>query len=324
MIGDRAPERPWTVAVMGHRFASLRIEEQVLGDEACVVDVESADDRDGTIASADAIVLGSTGRLDADAIDRLEKCKVIVRCGIGVDNIDVAAAGARSIWVANVPNYCIEEVSDHAVTLMLAVARNLIPSVAAATEGRWGVGVMSGVRRLSRLCVGLIGFGRIGQAVASKVKPIFGEVLAYDPVETADPHLRSIDEVLDRADLVSIHCPLTPQTRGLVGASFLQHMPKGSWLINTARGEIVDEEALIDSLDREHLAGAALDVLTREPPDLGAPVLRHPKILVTPHVSYYSESSIDELHRRSAEQVWAALHGERPEFVIDPNVKAAG
>lgn len=322
MSQERAPERPWTVAVMGHRFPSLKIEEEILGDEARVIDAEAAPDRDATIATADAIIIGSTGLLDADAIDRLENCKAIVRCGIGVDNIDVPAADARSIWVANVPNYCIEEVSDHTVTLMLALARNLIPSVAAATKGRWGVEVARSVRRLSGLNVGLIGFGRIARAVANKIEAIFGDVVAYDPVDTGDPHLRSLDEVIARADLVSLHCPLTSETRGLVNTSFLRRMREGSWLINTARGAIIDEEALIDSLDRGHLAGAALDVLRQEPPDPASPMLGHPKIVVTPHTSYYSKASIDELHRSSAEQVRAALRGERPEFVIDPNANA--
>lgn len=308
------------VLALGHRFPSLDIERGILAGIAHVVDgnVLTDEERSRALSQAEAVMLGTQTRLRAEEIDRMERCRIIVRYGVGVDNVDVEQAVRRGILVANVPNYCVDEVSDHALALLLAANRRLLAASAAALRGQWGVTPVRGVERLSTQIVGVVGMGRIGRSFTRKVRPLVRQVIAYDPAVPAEEIRASsaepvaFEELLSRSDYISIHCPLTPQTRHLFGDEAFRRMKPTAWLINTARGEIVDEKALLAALRNGQIGGAALDVLTDEPPDAGHPLLGLENVIITPHVAYYSVQAMMDLQRLAAEQVRLVLTGQPP------------
>ncbi len=322
---------PATVLVLGHRFSNLDIERDVLAGAADVVDGNSltGDELPQALGLAEAILLGTRGRVDAAILDTAPNLRAVVRYGIGTDNIAVDEATRRGIAVANVPDYCVDEVADHAVTLLLAASRHLIAAYRAARSGVWGTAIMRGTERLSAQTVGIVGFGRIGQTVARKVMPFMARVLAFDPVvpvevmtaqgvEPAD-----LSTLLHSSDYISLHCPLVPETRHLFDARVLAQMKPHAWLINTSRGELIEESALIDALASRALGGAALDVRTTEPPVADDPLLALDNVLLTPHVAWYSESAVVDLRRKAAEQVGVLLQGGNPEWLINPVVTAS-
>ncbi len=220
---------------------------------------------------ADAILV-TYAKLGGDLLRQLTKCKAIGRFGLGVDNIDLPAAKALGIAVNYVPDYCLREVSDHAMALLLALARKVTLSNKLVQSGRWEVPPLVPLRRIEGQVLGLIGFGNIPRALTPKAKAFGLHVLTHDPYVGADILTAagvenvSFDELLARSDFVSMHAPLLPATRGLMNAAAFARMKKGAFLINTARGPLVDEAALIAALDSGHLGGAALDVVTTEPP----------------------------------------------------------
>jgi len=325
------PPADVTVLALGHRFASLDIERAVLAGLAEVVDGNAlrAEQRQPALAQARAVLLGTRDRLDAPAIAGMENCRAIVRYGIGVDNVDIAAATRRGILVSNVPDYAIQEVSDHALALLLAANRRLIPAHTAARSRQWGTTAMAGVRRLASQTVGVVGFGRIGQAMARKVKPLAARVVAYDPV--VPPHVMDEQEIealdfptlLGVSDYISIHCPLTPETRHLFNAQTLARMKPTAWLINTARGEIIDESALAAALAEGRLGGAALDVLTQEPPPEDHPLLRLDTVILTSHVAYFSKEAVVDLQRLAAEEARRILVGDLPRSAVNTELLGA-
>ncbi len=313
------------VLSLGHRFSSLEIERTVLRGVADVVDGNAvqAAELGPLLAQASAVMLGTGAALRAETIRQMAACRLIVRYGVGVDNVDVAEATRRGITVANVPDYCVDEVSDHTVALLLAANRRLFAANKAALNGHWGTRVMQGAPRLAALSVGLVGFGRIGQEVARKVKPLVFGVLAYDPVmppaEIEKAGVKAVDfnTLLQASDFVSIHCPLIKETQHLFNREAFEKMKPSAWLINTARGEIINEEALLEALQSEQIAGAALDVLAAEPPDPRAPLLGLRNLLLTPHVAFYSVHALWDLQRHAAEQVKAALTGGSPRWALN-------
>src|SRR5574337_313940 len=318
------PPAEMTVLALGHRFASLDVERAVLAGLAEVVDGNAlaSEQRQPALAQARAVLLGTRDRLDAPAIAAMEKCRIIVRYGIGVDNVDIAAATRRGIVVSNVRDYAIEEVSDHALALLLAANRHLIPAHAAARSRQWGTAPMAGVRRLCSQTVGVVGFGRIGQAMARKVKPLAARVVAYDsvvpPEIMGEQGVEACDfaTLLGVSDYVSIHCPLTPETRHLFNAQSLARMKPTAWLINTARGEIVDEPALAAALAGGRLGGVALDVLTQEPPPEDHPLFRLDNVLLTSHVAFFSKEALLDLQHLAAEEARRVLVGDRPRSAV--------
>lgn len=335
MRSDRSVESSQTAAppsrngppvalALGHRFDSLDLEREVLAGVARVVDGNalSPEALQAELAQAEAVLLGTQYRLTADVINRMARCRVIVRYGAGVDNVDVAAARARGIQVANVPDYCVQEVSDHALALLMAASRRLPWAMQAARQGQWGVAPVREVSRLAEQVVGVLGFGRVGRLFAGKARPLVAEVLVHDPfvpdeeIHGAGFEPVAFEDLLARADYLSVHCPLTEQTRHLLGAAALARMKPTAWLINTSRGEIVDEVALIQALQAGQLAGAALDVLAEEPPPPDHPLVQMDNVLLTPHVAYYSQQAMQELKRRAAEQVRAVLTGGRPTWPV--------
>jgi D-3-phosphoglycerate dehydrogenase / 2-oxoglutarate reductase len=256
--------------------------------------------------------------LGRDAIAGMRRAKIIARYGIGVDNIDLAAAKEAGIAVTNVPDYCVQEVATHTVALLLGLIRRVPQGDAIVRSGGWGVARLGDLHRLSALTVGLLGFGRIGRLVAAAVAPLGGAVLVHDPYATAVPQLGRLvgaDELFRECHVVSVHCPLTPETRGMVNAAALATMPPGSFLVNTSRGPIVELPAVLDALRNGHLAGAALDVFDPEPPD---PRLFDgvPNLLMTPHAAFMSAEALRESQHKAATQVLKALRGEPLDYPV--------
>ncbi len=237
--------------------------------------------------------------------------------------MDLAAATAAGIVVTKVPDYCIDEVSDHAVALLLALARKIPSSNAQVHAGRWEMKAVVPIHRLRGRVLGLVGFGRIPQLVAPKAKAFGLRVIVYDPFVQADVLARErvdqvdFEELLAQSDYVSIHTPLLHETRNLFSTDAFSRMKPGSYLINTARGPIVDEHALAKALDGGQLAGAALDVMPQEPPT-ASPLLGRENVIITPHTSFYSEESLLELQRKASEEVVAVLTGKRPRNPVNP------
>jgi D-3-phosphoglycerate dehydrogenase len=330
-----------TALAFGHRFASLDIERATLRGLAEVLDGNNLPDDQlaQALRTASVVLLGTRGKLDTATIATMSSCRAIIRYGIGVDNIAVDQATAQGIPVINIPEYCISEVSDHVVALILAANRRLIPSSQAARRGKsnpspsqgeagrgWGPHIMKGTVRLATLTVGIVGFGRIGQEIARKLLPLVARILVYDPMLPGEDVLHKgaiptdFDSMLGASDFVTINCPLTPETRHIFNAETLARMKPTAWLVNAARGEIIKEDDLIAALRQGQIQGAALDVLTDEPPAADSPLLQMPNVIVTPHVAWYSEDAVQDLQRLAAEQARRILAGERPQWIVNAQV----
>lgn len=254
--------------------------------------------------------------------------KVVSRYGIGVDNIAVDAATRRGIPVTNVPDYCLTEVAEHVLTLMLALARDLRYYDQAVRRDAWGLHQGRPVHRLAGQILGIVGFGRIGQHLARTATALGLRAYASDPVVAAEA-IRSagaepvpLDRLLEQADFVSLHTPLTDATTGLIGERELRLMRPTAFIINASRGAVLDQGALTRALQQRRIAGAALDVFVPEQLPVDHPLLALDNVILTPHVAFYSEESLAELARRAAENVATVLAGERPATVVNPEVFA--
>jgi D-3-phosphoglycerate dehydrogenase len=271
---------------------------------------------------ADALLV-TYAKISADMIRQLARCRIIARFGIGVDNVDIAAASDAGIVVTRVPDYCIDEVSDHTLALLLALVRKIPFANSSVHAGRWEMSATVPIHRLRGRVLGLVGFGRIPQLVAPKAKAFGLRVVTYDPFVPQDitttAHVENVDfaELVRVSDYVSIHTPLMPETEGLFNANVFRQMKPTAYLINTARGPIVDEEALAHALDAGQLAGAALDVLSQEPPS-ASPLLGRNNVILTPHMSFYSVESLVELQTKAAEEVVRVLTGQTPRSPVNP------
>ena len=249
--------------------------------------------------------------------------KLVVRYGVGVDNIDLEAATRHGVQICNVPDYGMNKVSDHALGLMLALVRKLAFITDRTRRGDWDYRRTIPVRRLATLTVGVVGVGRIGGLFAHKVSALGCRVLGVDPLrptlERQHPEARfvSFDELVAESDVISIHCPLTAETRNLFGADALARMKPTAVLINTARGGIIDEAALADAFARGAIGGAAIDTVAREPLAPDSPLLSHPNCLVTPHMAWYSEESAEELNRKVAEEAIRFAMGETVRYPVN-------
>jgi D-3-phosphoglycerate dehydrogenase / 2-oxoglutarate reductase len=314
------------VAVTDHVFPDLDVERELLAragfDLRFETNARTADEVRAATAGAVG-VLNCYAPMPAEVIGSLDKCRVIARYGIGIDTIDIAAATARGIVVTNVPDYCIDEVSDHALALILSLVRGVVRLDRSVHAGRWTPTEARPLRRIAGRTLGLVGFGRIARRLAVKAGALGFLVIATDPYVTP----QSMDDVgvgsrdllalLAESDVVSLHAPLTDASRYLIGAPELAQMKPGTILINTSRGPLVDTAALRDALEAGSLGGAGLDVLEVEPPDPDDPLLGRPDVVITPHAGFYSDESIAELQRKAAEQVVAVLTGERPPYAVN-------
>ena len=276
---------------------------------------------------ADAL-FATYAKITADMIRQMTRCRIISRFGIGVDNVDIPAATERGIVVTKVPDYCIDEVSDHAMALLLAAVRKIPLANSLVHQGRWEMPAVVPIHRLRGATLGLVGFGRIPQLVAPKAQSFGMQVVSYDPYvpksvfENAKVRGVEFRELLKLSDYISIHSPLLPETQGLFNAEAFLQMKPHAYLINTARGPIVDEAALAQALDAGQLAGAALDVMTKEPPT-GSPLLGRPNVIITPHTSFYSEESLVDLQTKAAEEVVRVLQGQAPKNPVNPEALKA-
>ena len=270
-------------------------------------------------ARAAGVVCYHEVSITADILDRLPHCRVVVRAGVGFDNIDLKAAGSCGIGVCNTPDYGTTDVADHAIALTLAFLRG-VPhfdrAIFADPEKGWTFDTVPTVRRLSTLTFGIVGLGRIGTATALRARALGMRVVFFDPYRATGTELSigidrapSLEALLGEADVVSLHTPLTDETRHLIGAAALGAMKRDAILVNTARGGVVDLEALADALERGDVAGAALDVLEQEPPDIAHRLMRawrtpgsavRDRLILTPHAAFYSPSSLVDLRRKSA------------------------
>jgi D-3-phosphoglycerate dehydrogenase / 2-oxoglutarate reductase len=266
-----------------------------------------------------AAILTLDEPLTARVIASLERCRVISRFGIGVDKVDLDAATAAGIVVTNVPDYCVDEASDHALALLLAVERRIPALDAAVRRGRWDTAAVAGpVRRLRGRRAGVVGFGRIGARYARKAAALGLDVCAHDPyvkaaeIESAGAQPLPLDELLASSDVVSLHVPLTADTLHLLDRRRIFSMRQGAVLVNTSRGGLVDEAALVEALVEGRLGGAGLDVFEREPPGMDHPLLALPNVVVTSHSSHYSLESAAEVRDRAFRNVADVLAGRRP------------
>jgi D-3-phosphoglycerate dehydrogenase len=276
------------------------------------VDVDTTSELAEIIGEYDAIVIRSASKLTADLIERGERLRVIGRAGVGVDNVDVAAATRRGIVVANAPESNIISAAEHTVGLLMALARNIPQAHAALVEGRWERSKWGGVE-LADKTIGVLGFGRIGQLVARRALGLQMKVIAYDPF-VSDERFRelgvesgSFDEVLGRSDFLTLHLPLTDETRGVIDDDVIAKMRDGVRIVNAARGDLIRDEALVAALESGKVAGAAIDVFVEEP--YSGPLLGAPNIVVTPHLAASTDEAQDRAGVIVAEQVAAALSG---------------
>jgi len=270
---------------------------------------------------ADAILV-TYAKLPGDLLRQLGRCKVVGRFGLGVDNIDTKAAAELGIVVTYVPDYCMHEVSDHAMALLLALARKIPFSDKLVQSGRWEMPAVVPLRRLAGQVLGLIGFGNIPRALAPKAKAFGLDVIAHDPYVASQVFaalgVRSVsfEELLGRSDWISVHAPLTPATRGLLDAAAFARMKKGAAIVNTARGPLIDEPALVAALDSGQLGGAALDVVASEPLPKDSPLLGRANVILTPHTAFYSVEALEELQTKCAADVARVLSGEPPVYPV--------
>ena len=277
----------------------------------------SAEDILAVALDADAILF-TYAKLPGELLRQLTCCKAIGRFGLGVDNIDIPAATELGISVNYVPDYCMQEVSDHAMALLLAMARKVPLSNKLVQSGRWEVPPIVPIHRLSGRVLGLVGFGNIPLALAPKAKAFGLRVVTHDPYAAAGVLAEAgvegvgFDELLGMSDFVSIHAPLLPATRGLFNADVFRKMKKGAVLINTARGPLVDEDALVAALDSGQLGGAALDVVTAEPLAKDSKLVSRDNVILTPHTAFYSVEALEELQTKCATDVARVLSGEKP------------
>lgn len=309
------------VVVTDQVFPDVEREREILaGVDAELVVADGT--RAGALAlaqDADAL-LNTYLPIDADFLARLDRCQIVARYGIGVDNIDLAAASAAGVTVTNVPDYCVDEVAVHTATLIFALVRRLPESQAWYAKGAWGVDGIRPVERMSELTVGLLGYGRIARRVAAIARAAGATVIASDPMveESGDAtELVDHDQLLARSDVLSLHAPLTPETRGIINRDALRAMRWGSRLVNTSRGPLVVMDDLIDALRSGRLSGAGLDVFEVEPPDVAA-IGDVPGLIATPHTAFYSEAALRESQTKAASQIVKVLTGQPPDYAVGP------
>jgi D-3-phosphoglycerate dehydrogenase / 2-oxoglutarate reductase len=274
---------------------------EAVGGELVVAACRSeADVAEALAAHRPDAMLVQFAPVGARALAAANGLAAIVRYGVGLDNVDVRAAEGAGIAVAAVPDYCVDEVADHTIALLLAVERGIVGLAAETAAGAWDFRVAGPVRRLRGRTLALLGFGRIARAVAERAAGFGFRVVAFDP-GVADANVQSLEELLQQADVLSVHVPLTDVTRGLVGARELDLLPSGAVVLNTSRGGILDEDALVDALGTGRLRGAGLDVLADEPPPPDHPLRALPNVVLTPHAAWFSQTAVVELRRKAVE-----------------------
>ena len=316
------------VLLTDYAWPDLDIERAILhqaGAELVVVQQPDVQTLARLAADCDAIMT-NWAKVPEPVIAAATRCKIIARLGIGLDNIDVAAATRRGIVVTNVPDYCVTEVAEHALSLLLSLARKVAFYHHETKSGRYNLQAGPLLRRIEGQTLGIVGLGNIGRRLAEKVVALRMRVLATGRNRKNHGELPpgvtwcDFDQLLQRSDYVSLHVPLTPETKHLIGAPQLARFKPSAYLINTSRGGLIDHASLAAALQAGQLAGAALDVQDPEPPDLSQPPYNDPRVIVTPHAAFVSVESLENLRSRTARQVATCLQGGVPENVVNPSV----
>ena len=319
----------FTVAMVDYDYDSLetiKAEVVKLGGDFIARHCQDIDEAIAWAGEADGWIVQYLNPIGEKVFSSCGKLKVVGRTGIGVDPIDVPAATAHNVVVSNVPGFCLEEVSTHALALMLACLRGTTMHTNAIKRGEWSWIIGRPMARVSGLTLGLVAFGQIPRALAPKAQALGMRVLCADPylkpevAREAGVAPVAMDALLEESDVISIHCPLTDETRGLFNAEAFAKMKPTAYLVNTARGPIVDIPDLVAAVKTKQIAGAALDVLPTEPPDPNDPILQLDNVVLTPHIGWYSEDSIVEMHSSIGRDVALACIGKRPSAVVNPEV----
>ena len=311
-----------TVLIAHNSFPDFALEESAFAAVgARVVVCDSLDTPEAIAAARDAdAIMVTIQPVTAELIATLRRCKIISRVGTGLDAIDIAAASEAGVWVANVADYAIDEVSTHAMALLLNHARRLPQMRVSVESGSWyDAAIIEPAPRLTGQVLGIIGYGRIGRSAANKAAGFGLEVIVCDPYvdRATGVELVELDTLLSRADFVSLHTPLTDVSRHIINADSLSKMKPTAYLINTARGELIDESALLAAVETGGIAGAALDVLTVEPPAADHPLLNHERIVVTPHAGWYSEAAKRDVRQKAIDDVLRVLNGQEPRSPVN-------
>ncbi len=292
---------------------------KILDDVADVKLLQTNDEADVArlATGADVLLVYHTIKLTERSIAAMPKCRGIVRCGVGYDNVDISAAGSRGIVVCNVPDYGTEEVADHALLMLLAIARRFLPASQSVREGNWNYTVAIETPRLRGRTLGVIGCGRIGTAMVLRAKAIGMRVVIFDPykpdgIEKAlgAERVHRLEDLLKQTQFVSVHCPLTPETKHILNAKTLSLLPRGAYVVNTARGPCVDANGLLAALDSGQVAYAALDVVETEPLE-DERLRKHPRVVLTPHTAFYSIEAYQEMRSKGAEEARRIVLGEK-------------
>jgi D-3-phosphoglycerate dehydrogenase len=307
------------VAITDYTFPSLEIEQGILQAVGCEVvsgQCKTPELLIPLVADADA-VMTQFAPVDADVIAAMQKARVIVRYGIGFDNVACDAAREKHIPVCNIPEFCIDEVADHTLAFILSATRCLRANCAHMVKGKWGLGVpLDQMRALRDQTVGIIGLGRIGKAVADRLMAFKCRLLAFDPVVSADEagahgcSLVGLDELLSDSDIVTLHCPSNERTRGIINGPSLAQMKAGSILINVGRGDLVKLDALTEALESGHIAAASLDVFDPEPLAADSALLKMDNVIVSSHIASASPKAARTLRETAAHLVVKAMRGE--------------
>jgi D-3-phosphoglycerate dehydrogenase len=308
------------VALIDYSWPDIAIERAIVGGAGHTL-IEGPPKADDSASLAtfikehdpEAIMVTYT-QITPQVITAASNLKHIARVGIGTDNVAIPAATERGILVTNVHDYCIEEVSDHALALMFALTRGINAYDREVKAGRWGLIAADRLRRINTLTIGIIGYGRIGRATARKAHGLGATVIAYDvmPVADAGPaRMAPLEELIAQSDVVVLHTPLDDSTHHMVDRAFVGKMRQSSVLINVSRGPLVDNDAILEGVTSGKLAGAGLDVVEGEPNPLRA-LAEHPDVIITPHIAYASDLAVDDLRKRASEEVVRVLAGEKP------------
>lgn len=308
-----------TVAITDYSFPTLEIEEAALQPHGFTIrsgQCKTPDLLIPLVKDVDAVIT-QFAPVNADVIAQMQKAKVIVRYGIGVDNVDLAAARERGIPVCNVPDYCIDEVADHTLAFILGTTRQVVPNTLHLRDGKWGLaGSLADLRTLRDQTVGIVGFGRIGRAVAARLAPFQSRRLVFDPAVDAATIRASgcepvtLDALLAESDIVTLHCPSTPQTKKLLNADSLSRMKCGAIVINLARGDLIDTAAFVAALQSGQLSAAAIDVCDPEPIPADSPLRSMPNVISAAHIASASPKAVRTLRETAARIATMALRGE--------------
>lgn len=316
------------VVLLEHGYASIRVEREVIeaaGGELIDADSLPQEEALKLCEEADAVMFRRI-EMPAALIKRFRNCKIILRYGVGTDNVDTAAATKANIIVGHVPSYCIDEVSTHAIALLLACVRKVVLTQRKMEQGGWDVHREDPIYRMAGRALGIVGFGNIGRAVAQKMTGWGLRLLACDPffeksrVDALRVQLVDLETLCRESDYLSLHCPLLPETHHLIGKETLRRMKKDAIVINTARGPVVDAQALLGALDRNDLGAAGLDVFEEEPLPKNSPLRNHPRIVVSDHTAWYSEESQMQLQKTAAEEIARVCTGQLPTSLANPEV----